>query len=167
MNKYIMELESETNKYNDYKNDENRLFENEPFSDNQLINQPFNEREFNNQPFSDNNQKYINDSYTNNNLESSEIENNLSLNKTNNINKDTQKNKWTNGTVMEKSLRTSKVNEQTFLFKNNKRDKFNDSLMSRHMVKQTNSNPFLANRNYLEDLKIQDDFLKPKNSNQE
>ena len=32
------------------------------------------------------------------------------------------------------------------------------------MVSQTNSNPFMANNDYLKDLEVQDNFLKPQNT---
>ena len=92
--------------------------------------------------------------------------------------------KWSDGTIFERSKR--KVNEiikkenkienknemtqnfipePQFIFKNtNERDINNDKLASRYMVSQVNSNPFLANNNYINDIEIQENFLKPKNS---
>ena len=40
-------------------------------------------------------------------------------------------------------------------------------LMDRQQVKQRTFNPYLCNNNYLSDLHIQENFLKPKNSNYE
>ena len=39
--------------------------------------------------------------------------------------------------------------------------------MERQQVKQRTFNPYLCNNNYLSDLHIQENFLKPKNSNYE
>ena len=38
-------------------------------------------------------------------------------------------------------------------------------LSDREQIKQRTFNPFLCNNNYLSDLHIQENFLKPKNSN--
>ena len=46
----------------------------------------------------------------------------------------------------------------------NKRQNMNDKLNSRYMVQQTNQNPFLSSTNYVEDLDIQENFLRPKSS---
>ena len=79
--------------------------------------------------------------------------------------------KWTNGTIMDKSSRYSKpepekpvVMEGTFFKKVSDRDINNEKLVSRYMVAQTNCNPFMANNDYVKDLEIQDNFLKPQNS---
>ena len=77
--------------------------------------------------------------------------------------------KWTNNTVMEKSSRGSSpsekpnkpvVMEATFFKKINDRDINNEKLVSRYMVSQTNSNPFMANNDYLKDLEVQDNFFE-------
>tara|TARA_B110000858_G_C17632446_1_gene394139 strand:+ start:204 stop:470 length:267 start_codon:yes stop_codon:yes gene_type:complete len=81
--------------------------------------------------------------------------------------------KWTNDTVMDKTPRGSSpseipdkpvVMEATFLKKINDRDINNEKLVSRYMVSQTNSNPFMANNDYLKDLEVQDSFLTPQNT---
>ena len=89
--------------------------------------------------------------------------------------------KWSNGEKMEKSTKETKVkvlddntlelalqeglefsaNKET---SNNKREMSNSKLMERGMTAQTNMNPFL-NGDYIEDLNVQENFLKPKNSN--
>ena len=38
-------------------------------------------------------------------------------------------------------------------------------ISERIMIKQRTCNPFLSNTNYLSDLSVQEEFLKPKNSN--
>ena len=90
--------------------------------------------------------------------------------------------KWTNGTVLNKTLREdiNKINDQneqlvdnipkyvitdgTFFKKTSDRDVNNEKLMSRYMVTQTNTNPFMADNDYLKDLEVQNKFLKPQNS---
>lgn len=87
--------------------------------------------------------------------------------------------KWSNG---EPCIRSKKIDrkenikenikEQIGGFSNeisdfkttNKRDITNDRINERIMISQIGQNPFLMNNNYLEDLKIQETFLKPKNS---
>ena len=47
---------------------------------------------------------------------------------------------------------------------NNKRSENSERISAREMIIQTNINPFL-NNNYLDDIKIQDTILRPKDSN--
>jgi hypothetical protein len=47
----------------------------------------------------------------------------------------------------------------------NKREDANTKLSERCMIENISQNPFLPRNNYLNDLQIQDEFLKPKNSN--
>lgn len=47
----------------------------------------------------------------------------------------------------------------------NKRDSFNEMLSNRDMHTQVGQNPFLAGESYLKHLKIQEDFLRPQNTN--
>jgi len=49
----------------------------------------------------------------------------------------------------------------------NKRSVCNERISNRYMVIQTKINPFLSKSNYIEDLKIQDTLLRPKDSNKE
>ena len=46
-----------------------------------------------------------------------------------------------------------------------KREEQNDKLSMRDLVAQTSVNPFLKNANYVDDLSKQDEFLRPKDSN--
>ena len=46
----------------------------------------------------------------------------------------------------------------------NKRDSFNEMLSGRDMHTQVGQNPFLAGENYLNHLKIQENFLRPQNT---
>ena len=47
----------------------------------------------------------------------------------------------------------------------NKREDANTKLNERSMIESINQNPFLPRNNYINDLQIQDEFLKPRNSN--
>jgi hypothetical protein len=49
----------------------------------------------------------------------------------------------------------------------NIREKMNDKLTDRYMVKQMGQNPFLSGSTYLDDLQIQEQFLRPKSSHSE
>ena len=46
----------------------------------------------------------------------------------------------------------------------NKRQNMNDKLSNRYMVQQTSQNPFLVGNNYIQDLDVQESFLRPKSS---
>ena len=89
--------------------------------------------------------------------------------------------KWSTGEKYDKSAKESKVKvlgdnvlelalqegmefSANKLNSSNKRDLNNDKLMERGMTVQTNMNPFLDG-NYLEDLNVQESYLKPQNSN--
>ena len=56
------------------------------------------------------------------------------------------------------------IAQEGFQKKENKRDNNNNKMLEREMIMQTNQNPFMMQNNYLDDLTIQDEFLKPKNS---
>jgi hypothetical protein len=80
--------------------------------------------------------------------------------------------KWTNGescirskriTNDEKSKQYLVENQESNIF--NKRDIANNKINERILISQIGQNPFLSRNNYLEDLDIQENFLKPKNSN--
>jgi len=47
----------------------------------------------------------------------------------------------------------------------NKKEVCSQRISERMMLKQRTYNPFLSNTNYLSDISIQEEFLKPKNSN--
>ena len=47
----------------------------------------------------------------------------------------------------------------------NRKEICSNRISERIMLKQRTCNPFLSNTNYLTDLSIQEEFLKPKNSN--
>ena len=83
---------------------------------------------------------------------------------------------WGNGGIMKKSLRETnkkaKIQENTFPLgekieerRQNDRELNSERLSQRHMIIQTSINPFLSDHNYLDDLQVQDTFLRPKDSN--
>lgn len=96
--------------------------------------------------------------------------------------------KWTNGEILKKSIKQTIQKKSDDEIKNgaNKIDEFfdyrsfrkdlelseksndksicNDRLTDRDKIIQRNINPFLSNNNYLSDLSVQDEFLRPKNS---
>lgn len=53
-----------------------------------------------------------------------------------------------------------------FTRRQTKRDSFNSKLDDREMFTQTSQNPFLAGNSYSHDLQIQEEFLRPRNTNQ-
>lgn len=80
--------------------------------------------------------------------------------------------KWTNGEscirskrVMNEDLSNQFLVEKQEYKQFNKRDIANNKINERLMISQIGQNPFLSRNNYLEDLDIQENFLKPKNSN--
>jgi len=56
------------------------------------------------------------------------------------------------------------VAKDSFQTKQNKREENNNKMLEREMMAQTNQNPFLLKNDYLDDLSVQDEFLKPRNS---
>jgi len=83
---------------------------------------------------------------------------------------------WGNGEIMKKSLRETnkqaKIQENTAPLdkkiedrRQNDRELNSERLSQRHMIIQTSINPFLSDHNYLDDLKVQAEFLRPKDSN--
>jgi hypothetical protein len=48
----------------------------------------------------------------------------------------------------------------------NKREELGDKLANRDMIQQIGINPFLCQTNYVEDISIRDQFLKPVNTTQ-
>lgn len=68
--------------------------------------------------------------------------------------------------ILEEQNQKNDLNElpQGFIQKEKKLNGQNEKLSSRHMMIQKNINPFLE-RNYLQDLNTEDEFLRPRNSN--
>ena len=84
--------------------------------------------------------------------------------------------KWSNGGILKQSLRETnknvKIEEQSQPIqerlddrKRNDRELHSQRLSERGMMIQKSINPFLSANNYLDDLNIQDQFLRPKDSN--
>ena len=56
------------------------------------------------------------------------------------------------------------VVKESFQKKENKRDENNNKILDREMIMQTSQNPFMIKNDYVNDLTVQDEFLKPKSS---
>ncbi len=83
--------------------------------------------------------------------------------------------KWSNGGILKQSLRETNKNAQIQENSQPKQEKIEDRrkndrelnserLSQRHMIIQTSINPFLSDHNYLDDLQVQAEFLRPKDS---
>lgn len=57
------------------------------------------------------------------------------------------------------------MNDEIFKQKSKKREEQNLKLSSRHMIIQKNVNPFLNNNDYIKHIDMEDEFLRPKDSN--
>ena len=55
--------------------------------------------------------------------------------------------------------------ETDVILNHNKREQVDMKLNERMMIGQRNKNPYFADTSYLDDLKTQDEFLKPQSSN--
>ena len=85
--------------------------------------------------------------------------------------------KWSNGEPYEKTPRQRDLKDNINLeeakngvtpdtiMSHNKREVANNKLEERGMYSQTSQNPFLTNHKYLDDINIQEIFLRPRNSN--
>jgi hypothetical protein len=84
--------------------------------------------------------------------------------------------KWSNGGILKQSLRETNKNakieehsepiqERYEERKRNDRELHSQRLSERGMMIQKSINPFLSTNNYVDDLNIQDQFLRPKDSN--
>ena len=96
--------------------------------------------------------------------------------------------KWSKGEEVEKSIRksnnessglttavesasasasvsTSAESESGFTRQANKRDAFNEMLSHRDLHTQVGQNPFLAGEHYLQHLNVQENYLRPQNTN--
>jgi len=77
--------------------------------------------------------------------------------------------KWTNGTKNNKSLVVDFLNkkkeEQPEERPFNKRENIDNKLSLRQLNTQSGQNIFLNKSNYINDLEIQENYLKPINSN--
>ena len=74
--------------------------------------------------------------------------------------------KWSDGPFQEKSYKQERVVcERTFIVQESKREDIEKKLENRHLLTDTNVNPFMINNSYLKDLEVQQKFLIPQNSN--
>lgn len=90
--------------------------------------------------------------------------------------------KWSKGEEVEKSIRktnnessglttevasasVSAESESGFTRQANKRDAFNEMLSHRDLHTQVGQNPFLAGEHYLQHLNVQENYLRPQNTN--
>ena len=84
---------------------------------------------------------------------------------------------WTNGTKCERTMKNNVTHQHNpvedalkesevldSIVSHKKREISNNKIFEREMVSQINQNPFLRN-NYLDDLNVQETYLRPKNSN--
>ena len=87
---------------------------------------------------------------------------------------------WSTGIKYDKSERTANTNDIVkqenqiqpqkldfdtgFVMKENKRDVANEKIGTRAMSGRMIMNPFRTDQNYVTDLKVQDDFLRPQSS---
>tara|TARA_B110000444_G_C18818274_1_gene586317 strand:- start:94 stop:438 length:345 start_codon:yes stop_codon:yes gene_type:complete len=64
-------------------------------------------------------------------------------------------------------LKDSQIENLRYITKKNTNSKevCSQRISERMMIKQRTCNPFLSNTNYLSDLSVQEEFLKPQNSN--
>ncbi len=72
---------------------------------------------------------------------------------------------WTNGSYMEKSMRTKSIDNQNYVIKSNKVEEQNKRLSIREIIPNRSINPFLVEKNYIKDITTQEQFLIPQNSN--
>lgn len=78
--------------------------------------------------------------------------------------------KWTLGEPCIRSIKKSVIVPEPEIHSHvpsNKREIVNEKMNERQMISQINQNPFLLRNTYLDDLYVQETFLKPKNSNLE
>tara|TARA_Y100000389_G_C17456128_1_gene518290 strand:- start:1528 stop:1839 length:312 start_codon:yes stop_codon:yes gene_type:complete len=58
----------------------------------------------------------------------------------------------------------AEVNFEKQIENHSERENLNGKLNDRYLIQQINQNPFLKNNSYIDDLKIQEEFLRPKSS---
>jgi hypothetical protein len=84
--------------------------------------------------------------------------------------------KWGKGNLMKKSYRKKEDNNQKEdapniitdrmdLRDRNTREINSERMSQRELLIQTSINPFMSSNNYLRDLEVQDEFLRPLDSN--
>tara|TARA_B100001175_G_C19342774_1_gene558285 strand:+ start:287 stop:544 length:258 start_codon:yes stop_codon:yes gene_type:complete len=81
--------------------------------------------------------------------------------------------KWTNGTYQDKSNKNNKNNEnnekiiggRVFLIQESKKEDIITRMETRELFTNKTINPYMMGNSYLKDLEVQEEFLKPQNSN--
>ena len=99
-----------------------------------------------------NGEKYEKTLISNDNNNVNENNNNLSI-----------ENKTDNNTQTEMFSKEGLV-QNGFVLKHTKRESFNDKLSERSYHAQVSQNPFLAGRTYSDDIEVEENFLRPKNT---
>jgi hypothetical protein len=69
--------------------------------------------------------------------------------------------------IVKEDIQEEKEEEEEKFIKQNKRELSYNKIAARRLMTKGNINPFHIKNNYVEDIKVQDDFLRPKDSNQE
>ena len=72
---------------------------------------------------------------------------------------------WSDGSYMEKSMRTKSIDNQHYIIKSNKLEEQNKRLNIREIIPNISINPFLVEHNYIKDITTQGNYLIPQNSN--
>lgn len=89
------------------------------------------------------------------------------INNDNNLNENNNnlsiENKTDNNTQTEMFSKEGLV-QNGFVLKHTKRESFNDKLSERSYHAQVSQNPFLAGRTYSDDIEVEENFLRPKNT---
>ena len=78
--------------------------------------------------------------------------------------------KWTNGTYQDKSNKNNENNEKiiggrVFLIQESKKEDIITRMETRELFTNKTINPYMMGNSYLKDLEVQEEFLKPQNSN--
>ena len=71
---------------------------------------------------------------------------------------------WSDGTYMEKSMRTRQIDSCKYIVKDNKKEKYNQLINKRELIPTNLINPHINSNNYIKDLSVQSKFLIPQNS---
>lgn len=72
---------------------------------------------------------------------------------------------WSDGSHMEKSMRTKSIDNKHYVIKCNKVEEQNKRLSIREIIPNISINPFLSEKNYINDITTQEHYLIPQNSN--
>jgi len=67
--------------------------------------------------------------------------------------------------IEQQIIKSSEFSQNDIDFQSNKKESTLDKMGQREWISQSNRNPFMSTNNYIKDLEVQDEFLKPQNSN--